>query len=584
MEIYLPIAEQSMNVFVLLGLGGAAGLLAGMFGVGGGFLATPLLIFVGIPPTVAVASQANQVVANSISSLQVQWRRGNVDLRMGLVLLLGGMLGSSAGVWLFTYLKRIGQIDFVIAVIYVVLLSSIGLLMLIESLRTYVKRRRNPEAPRGKLHTHYLVHRLPWKMRFYKSKLYISAFLPIGLGFVIGILSAILGVGGGFVLVPAMIYLLGMPTTVVIGTSNFQILFVAANVTFLQAATNGTVDVVLALLLILGGVVGAPIGSRLAAKLPGVVLRGLMAVLILGVAAELLIELLRTPGFALLARRPRGAAVRRLLVALVAGLAWVASAARPGPARRAAACPACRGRRRRCPPSAPTPELIVDLSRARVSITSAFQGESLLLFGMFDPPGEWSWSWSAPRARDGDAQGALPGPVAQHRPPGLRRRAGLLLHRRQRAAAAPAGARRGRRDPVARGPYVEHPVGARAPTETRQVPRRAGRGEAPRGPLSGRLRPGHGAGRPAVPGRAALSVAPAGGDLRRQGLSPARGQDRRRGVAAPAGRQGRLQCPAGRLVEAGRHALRPWRHRHGAGRRLAGRRGHAAAVAERERP
>jgi uncharacterized membrane protein YfcA len=294
-EIYLPIAEQSINVFLLLGLGGAAGLLAGMFGVGGGFLATPLLIFVGIPPAVAVASQANQVIANSISSLQVQWRRGNVDLRMGLVLLLGGMIGSSAGVTVFTWLKAIGQIDFVIAVMYVILLSSIGLLMAFESLRTLWKRRRDPTGPRGKLHTHYLVHRLPWKMRFYKSKLYISAFLPIGLGFAIGILSAILGVGGGFVLVPAMIYILGMPTTVVIGTSNFQILFVAANVTFLQAVTNGTVDVVLALLLILGGVVGAPIGSRIAARLPGVVLRALMAVLVLAVATELLFELLRTP-------------------------------------------------------------------------------------------------------------------------------------------------------------------------------------------------------------------------------------------------------------------------------------------------
>ena len=296
MEIYLPIAEQSINVFVLLGLGGMAGLLAGMFGVGGGFLATPMLIFVGIPPAVAVASQANQVIANSVSSLQVQWRRGNVDLRMGLVLLLGGVLGSSAGVVLFTYLKRIGQIDFVIAVLYVVMLSAIGGLMSFESLRTYFRQRRHPEAPRGKLHQHYLVHRLPLKMRFYKSKLYISALLPIGLGFLIGILSAILGVGGGFVLVPAMIYLLGMPTSVVIGTSNFQVLFVAANVTFLQSATNGTVDVVLALLLILGGVVGAPIGSRLAARLPGVVLRGMMAVLILAVAAELLIELLRAPG------------------------------------------------------------------------------------------------------------------------------------------------------------------------------------------------------------------------------------------------------------------------------------------------
>ena len=296
MEIYLPIAGQSINVFLLLGLGGMAGLLAGMFGVGGGFLATPMLIFVGIPPAVAVASQANQVIANSVSSLQVQWRRGNVDLRMGLVLLLGGVVGSSAGVVLFTFLKRIGQIDFVIAVLYVVMLSTIGGLMSFESLRTYFRQKRHPEAPRGKLHQHYLVHRLPWKMRFYKSKLYISALLPIGLGFLIGVLSALLGVGGGFVLVPAMIYLLGMPTSVVIGTSNFQVLFVAANVTFLQSATNGTVDVVLALLLILGGVVGAPIGSRLAAKLPGVVLRGMMAVLILAVAAELLIELLRAPG------------------------------------------------------------------------------------------------------------------------------------------------------------------------------------------------------------------------------------------------------------------------------------------------
>src|SRR6187402_1841473 len=160
-----------MNVFVLFALGGAAGLLAGMFGVGGGFLATPLLIFVGIPPAVAVASQANQVVSNSISSLQVHWRRGNVDFRMGLVLLLGGMIGSSAGVSLFSYLQRIGQIDFVIAVLYVILLSTIGTLMLFESLRTWISHKRNPQAPRGKLHQHYLVHRLPWKLRFYKSKL-----------------------------------------------------------------------------------------------------------------------------------------------------------------------------------------------------------------------------------------------------------------------------------------------------------------------------------------------------------------------------------------------------------------------------
>src|SRR5581483_8433121 len=348
--------------------GGVAGLLAGMFGVGGGFLATPLLIFVGIPPAVAVASQANQVVANSVSSLQVQWRRGNVDLRMGLVLLLGGILGSSAGVSLFTYLQRIGQIDFVIAVLYVVMLSAIGALMLYESLRTWLKVRRNPSAPRGKLHTHYLVHRLPLKMRFYKSKLYISALLPLGLGVAIGILSAILGVGGGFVLVPAMIYLLGMPTTVVIGTSNFQILFVAANVTFLQAVTNGTVDVVLALLLILGGVVGAPIGARIAARLPGAVLRALMAVLL-------------------------------ALVLMLAAPAWAQRTDQnlPAPALGAPADSSL-------PPSVPDvtakADLIVDLSSPRVSITSAFQGESLLLFGMFDPPGEIVVVVQGPPARE----------------------------------------------------------------------------------------------------------------------------------------------------------------------------------------
>ena len=350
------------------------------------------------------------------------------------------------------------------------MLSTIGVLMLVESLRTYLKRRRNPQAPRGKLHTHYLVHRLPLKLRFYKSKLYISALLPIGIGFVIGVLSAILGVGGGFVLVPAMIYLLGMPTAVVIGTSNFQILFVAANVTFLQAATNGTVDIVLALLLILGGVVGAPIGSRLAAKLPGVVLRGLMSVLILAVAAELLTELLRTPSSPLFAGNTRGDAVRRraaiLMPVLAAALLLAAQCLGAGPARRAAAGRRPRradpGRAGRFHRAALGAQRAVDARSgrrpvaARVSITSAFQGESILLFGMFDPPGEIVVVVAGPAgARDGAAQGALPRPVAQHRPPGLRRRAGLLRHRRQPAAAAPAGARRRRRDPVAGGPAVE---------------------------------------------------------------------------------------------------------------------------------
>jgi uncharacterized membrane protein YfcA len=293
-EVYLPIAEMSVNVFVLLGLGAVAGLLAGMFGVGGGFLLTPLLIFLGVPPAVAAAPGANQVIASSISGLVTQWKRGNVDLRMGLVLLLGGLLGSTAGVALFSLLKRLGQIDFVIALSYVILLSAVGTLMLIEAVRTW-NRRRGGAAPQRKLHQHYLVHRLPLKLRFYKSRLYISALLPAGLGFAIGLMSAIMGVGGGFIMVPAMIYLLGMPTQVTVGTSSFHILFVAMNVVFLQSVTNHTVDVVLALFLILGGTVAAPIGAKVAAKLPGFGLRGLMAVVILAVATELVFELFARP-------------------------------------------------------------------------------------------------------------------------------------------------------------------------------------------------------------------------------------------------------------------------------------------------
>ncbi|TXL81854.1 sulfite exporter TauE/SafE family protein [Vineibacter terrae] len=294
MDVYLPIAELSLNVFLLLGLGGVAGVLAGMFGVGGGFLLTPLLIFVGVPPAVAVASQANQVIATSVTGLLNHWQRGNVDVRMGLVLLAGGLVGSTAGVQLFAVLKRFGQIDFVINIGYVLLLTSIGSMMVVESWRAWRRRRANVPA-RRKLHQHFLVHRLPLKVRFYKSKLYISALLPAGMGFAIGVLSAILGIGGGFVLVPAMIYLLGMPTVVVVGTSLFQILFVAINVTFLQAAQNQTVDIVLALVLILGGAIGAPIGSRVAANLPGFQLRGLLALLILAMALELMFELVAPP-------------------------------------------------------------------------------------------------------------------------------------------------------------------------------------------------------------------------------------------------------------------------------------------------
>jgi uncharacterized membrane protein YfcA len=294
MEIYLPIAEVSLDVFVLLALGGAVGFLSGVFGVGGGFLLTPFLIFIGVPPAVAVASSANQLVGASVSGVLAHWRRGNVDFKMGLILLIGGFLGSLLGVWLFGLLRRIGQVELVINLCFVLLLGTLGALMLIEGTRTLM-RRRKLGAPRRKLHQHIWVHGLPLKMRFRRSKLYISALLPLALGFLIGILSAIMGIGGGFVMVPAMIYLLGMPTVIVPGTSLFQIIFVAATVTVLQAINNRTVDAVLALLLLIGGVLGAQIGTRMGSRLRGDQLRIMLAVLVLAVAVKLAVDMTATP-------------------------------------------------------------------------------------------------------------------------------------------------------------------------------------------------------------------------------------------------------------------------------------------------
>jgi uncharacterized protein len=294
MDIYLPIAEISLDVTVLLILGAAVGFLSGVFGVGGGFILTPLLIFIGVPPTVAVASSANQLVGASVSGALAHWRRGNVDFKMGLILLVGGITGSVLGVWLFGLLRRMGQIELVIDLSYVLLLGTLGGLMLVEGTRAALRRRR-PGAGRRKLHRHTWVHGLPLKMRFRRSKLYISALLPLGLGFFVGILSAIMGVGGGFVMIPAMIYILGMPTSVVPGTSLFQIVFVAASVTILQATNNRTVDVVLALVLLLGGVIGARIGSRVGSRLRGEYLRILLAVLVIAMAGKLAIDMTATP-------------------------------------------------------------------------------------------------------------------------------------------------------------------------------------------------------------------------------------------------------------------------------------------------
>lgn len=294
MQIYLPIAEMSVSVFLLLGMGGAVGFLSGLFGVGGGFLMTPLLIFIGIPPAVAVGTEANQIVASSVSGVLAHWRRGNVDLKMGFVLLLGGFAGSTLGVLLFSFLRGVGQIDLVISLSYVIFLGIIGALMLYESLRA-MRRRKIAPGQRRKLHQHTWIHGLPLKMRFRRSKLYISALLPLGVGFLVGILAAIMGVGGGFVMVPAMIYLLGMPTSVVVGTSLFQIIFVTANVTFLQAYANQTVDVVLALLLLTGAVIGAQFGARAGGRLQGEQLRGLLALMVLVVCGKLFFDLLATP-------------------------------------------------------------------------------------------------------------------------------------------------------------------------------------------------------------------------------------------------------------------------------------------------
>ncbi|HKT16900.1 MAG TPA: sulfite exporter TauE/SafE family protein [Stellaceae bacterium] len=294
LQIYLPIAGISLDVVGLLLLGAAVGFLSGVLGVGGGFLMTPLLIFIGVPPPVAVASSANQLVGASVTGALAYWRRGSVDFLMGLLMLVGGLAGSAAGVWLFALLRRVGQIELVISLSYAMLLTVLGALMLIESSRAWL-RRRLPGAQRHKLHQHNWLHGLPLKLRFRRSKLYISAFLPIMLGFLVGLLSAVMGVGGGFVTVPAMIYLLGMPTSIVPGTSLFQIIFVTAAVTILQAVANNTVDVVLALILLLGGVFGAQLGTRWGAKLRGEELRALLAVILLAVAAKLVFDLTVRP-------------------------------------------------------------------------------------------------------------------------------------------------------------------------------------------------------------------------------------------------------------------------------------------------
>ncbi len=294
-SIYLPIAETSVNLGLLLGIGGGVGFMSGLFGVGGGFLLTPLLLFANVPPVVAVATGGNHVAGSSFSALLTHWRRGGVDPRMGLVLLTAGVLGSAAGVRLFSWLAAMGQVDLVVALSYVALLGSVGTLMLAESVRAWLRRDAPPAPPGPPSRLDRLVKRLPFKRHFPRSSLTISLIPPIVIGFCVGVLSAVMGVGGGFVMVPAMLYILKMPARVVVGTSLMQITVVAAASTLMHAYVNQTVDVILALVLLIGGVVGAQIGAIFGAKLRAERFQFLLAALVLLTAGRLAYDLISTP-------------------------------------------------------------------------------------------------------------------------------------------------------------------------------------------------------------------------------------------------------------------------------------------------
>lgn len=295
MEIYLPVAQMSVSWVLLLGLGMAIGILSGMLGVGGGFLLTPLLIFSGIPSSIAVATTASHITASSMSGAIAQWRKRAIDLKMAAVMTVGGIVGTIAGVWLFGVLRRAGQMDVVVSISYVLLLGTIGALMLRESLGTLRAARGGAATPTRRVGQHLWIHGLPFKQRFPASRLYISVIPPLVIGFAVGALSAILGVGGGFIVIPAMIYLLRMPTNVVTGTSLAQIIVITAATTVLQSVNNHAVDAFLAIVLVVGGVVGAQIGVRIGAKLRGEQLRLMLALMVIAVALRLFFGLVARP-------------------------------------------------------------------------------------------------------------------------------------------------------------------------------------------------------------------------------------------------------------------------------------------------
>jgi uncharacterized protein len=300
-HMYLPIAGNSVNIAVILGLGGLVGLLSGIFGVGGGFLMTPLLIMFGIPPTVAAASDSNQIVGASTSGTLAHYRLGNVDMKMGILLLIGGILGGALGVQLIKVLRAMGNADFLINITYVIMLGGVGGYMFIESLQALKKEKTNdvvneiPAVDNKPSQLGKIMASLPWQTEFEKSGVTMSAMTPLVLGTFVGVLAAIMGVGGGFIMVPVMVYLLRMPMHVVVGTSLFQILFTCINVTVMQAYTNHTVDFVLALLLLLGSTVGAQFGTRISKKLKGDQLKIILASLVLLVMVKMLFSLLLEP-------------------------------------------------------------------------------------------------------------------------------------------------------------------------------------------------------------------------------------------------------------------------------------------------
>jgi uncharacterized protein len=296
MHVYLPIAEMPVNVLVFLSLGAAVGFLSGLFGVGGGFLLTPLMIFLGIPPAVAVGTGAAHIVASSVSGAVTQYRRNNVDVKLGLVMLAGGLIGTIIGVEAVRLLRKAGQFDLAVSLCYVTFLGVIGSLMMIESLNAWRKVKAGTPQRARKSGQHNWIDGLPLKMRFHRSKLFMSVVPPAVIGMFIGFLAAIMGIGGGFVMIPAMIYLLRVPSAIVAGTALFQIVFVAAFATLLHAVQNKTVDIVLAAILIAGGVIGAQFGAASGEKMRGEQLRALLAALVLVVALRIAFDLIVTPG------------------------------------------------------------------------------------------------------------------------------------------------------------------------------------------------------------------------------------------------------------------------------------------------